>query len=114
MTIQELGTIMQEQIGVKMIVLNNHFLGMVRQWQEMFFDERYSFTEMQNPDFIAIAKAYRIPGTEVHVREELDAAIADMLKDDQPYLLVVNVEKKGMVYPMIPSGGSVTSIILGE
>ncbi len=114
MTIQELGTIMQEQIGVKMIVLNNHFLGMVRQWQEMFFDERYSFTEMQNPDFIAIAKAYRILGTEVHVREELDAAIADMLKDDQPYLLVVNVEKKGMVYPMIPSGGSVTSIILGE
>lgn len=114
MTIQELGTIMQEQIGVKMIILNNHFLGMVRQWQEMFFDERYSFTEMQNPDFIAIAKAYRIPGTEVHLREELDAAIADMLKDDQPYLLVVNVEKKGMVYPMIPSGGSVTNILLGE
>lgn len=114
MTIQELGTIMQEQIGVKMIILNNHFLGMVRQWQEMFFDERYSFTEMQNPDFIAIAKAYRIPGTEVHVREELDDAIADMLKDDQPYLLVVNVEKKGMVYPMIPSGGSVTNILLGE
>jgi acetolactate synthase-1/2/3 large subunit len=113
MTIQELGTIMQEQIGVKMIVLNNHFLGMVRQWQEMFFDERYSFTEMQNPDFIAIAKAYRIPGTEVHVREELDAAIADMLKDDQPLLLVENVEKMGMDYPMIPSGGSVTSIILG-
>jgi len=114
MTIQELGTIMQEQIGVKMIILNNHFLGMVRQWQEMFFDERYSFTEMQNPDFIAIAKAYRIPGAEVHVREELDEAIADMLKDDQPYLLVVNVEKKGMVYPMIPSGGSVTNILLGE
>ena len=114
MTIQELGTIMQEQIGVKMIILNNHFLGMVRQWQGMFFDERYSFTEMQNPDFIAIAKAYRIPGTEVHLREELDAAIADMLKDDQPYLLVVNVEKKGMVYPMIPSGGSVTNILLGE
>ncbi|MCE5331568.1 MAG: biosynthetic-type acetolactate synthase large subunit [Bacteroidales bacterium] len=114
MTIQELGTIMQEQIGVKMIILNNHFLGMVRQWQEMFFDERYSFTEMQNPDFIAIAKAYRIDGTEVHKREELDAAIADMLKDDKPYLLVVNVEKKGMVYPMIPSGGSVTNILLGE
>lgn len=114
MTIQELGTIMQEQIGVKMIILNNHFLGMVRQWQEMFFDERYSFTEMQNPDFIAIAKAYRIDGTEVHQREELDDAIADMLKDDKPYLLVVNVEKKGMVYPMIPSGASVTEILLGE
>lgn len=114
MTIQELGTIMQEQIGVKMVILNNHFLGMVRQWQEMFFDERYSFTEMQNPDFVAIGKAFRINGTEVFKREELDAAIADMLKDDKPYLLVVNVEKKGMVYPMIPTGASVTEIVLGE
>ncbi len=114
MTIQELGTIMQEQIGVKMIILNNHFLGMVRQWQEMFFDERYSFTEMQNPDFVAIARAYRIDGTEVLKREDLDAAIADMLKDDKPYLLVVNVEKKGMVYPMMPAGASVTNILLGE
>jgi len=114
MTIQELGTIMQEQIGVKMIILNNHFLGMVRQWQEMFFAERYSFTEMQNPDFIAIAKAYRIEGTEVHKREELDDAIADMLKDDKPYLLVVNVEKKGMVFPMVPSGTCVTNILLGD
>lgn len=114
MTIQELGTIMQEQLGVKMVVLNNHFLGMVRQWQEMFFDERYSFTEMQNPDFVAIAKAYRINGTEVLKRNELDAAIADMLKDDKPYLLVVNVEKKGMVYPMVPAGASVTEIVLGE
>ncbi len=114
MTIQELGTIMQEQIGVKMIILNNHFLGMVRQWQEMFFEERYSFTEMQNPDFVAIAKAYRIDGTEVLKREDLDAAIADMLKDDKPYLLVVNVEKKGMVYPMMPAGACVTNILLGE
>ncbi len=114
MTIQELGTIMQEQIGVKMIILNNHFLGMVRQWQEMFFEERYSFTEMLNPDFVAIAKAYRIDGTEVHKREELDAAIADMLKDDKPYLLVVNVEKKGMVFPMIPAGACVTNILLGD
>ncbi len=114
MTIQELGTIMQEQIGVKMIILNNHFLGMVRQWQEMFFEERYSFTEMMNPDFIAIAKAYRIDGTEVHERHELDAAIADMLKDDKPYLLVVNVEKKGMVFPMMPAGACVTNILLGD
>jgi len=114
MTIQELGTIMQEQIGVKMIILNNHFLGMVRQWQEMFFEERYSFTKMQNPDFIAIAKAYKIDGKEVLVREELDAAIADMLKDDKPYLLVVNVEMKGMVYPMIPTGASVSDILLGN
>lgn len=114
MTMQELGTIMQEQIGVKMIILNNHFLGMVRQWQEMFFEERYSFTKMKNPDFIAIAKAYDIDGKEVHVREDLDAAIADMLKDDKPYLLVVNVEMKGMVYPMIPTGASVSNILLGS
>jgi len=84
------------------------------QAQEMFFDERYSFTKMKNPDFVAIAKAYGIDGCEVSERENLDAAIADMLKDDEPYLLVVNVEMKGMVYPMIPAGGSVTNILLGE
>ncbi len=114
MTIQELGTIMQEKLGVKMIILNNDFLGMVRQWQEMFFDERYSFTEIKNPDFITIAKAYKIDGCKVSKREELDDAIADMLKDDKPYLLVVNVEKKGMVYPMIPAGASVTDVLLGD
>lgn len=114
MTIQELGTIMQEGVGVKMIVLDNRFLGMVRQWQELFFDERYSFTNMQNPDFIAIAKAYGIDGQLVTKRENLDDAIADMLKDDKPYLLVVEVEQKGMVYPMIPAGGSVTNILLGD
>lgn len=114
MTIQELGTIMQEELGVKMIILNNHFLGMVRQWQELFFDERYSFTAMKNPDFIAIAKAYGIDGTEVKERKDLDAAIADMLKDDKPYLLVVNVETKGMVYPMVPAGACVTDIMLGD
>ncbi len=114
MTIQELGTIMQEQIGVKMIILNNHFLGMVRQWQEMFFEERYSFTKMENPDFVAIAKAYKIAGRDVSERSELDAAIADMLKDDKPYLLVVDVEMKGMVYPMMPAGAAVDKILLGE
>lgn len=114
MTIQELGTIMQEQIGVKMIILNNHFLGMVRQWQEMFFEERYSFTKMKNPDFVAIANAYNIAGRNVIVRSELDAAIADMLKDDKPYLLVVDVEMKGMVYPMMPAGAAVDNILLGE
>ena len=112
MTIQELGTIMQEQIGVKMIVLDHRFLGMVRQWQELFFEERYSFTKMHNPDFVAIAKAYNIDGKLVTVREDLDAAIADMLKDDKPYLLVVEVEKKGMVYPMVPAGTCVTNIIM--
>ncbi|OQB29738.1 MAG: Acetolactate synthase large subunit [Bacteroidetes bacterium ADurb.Bin174] len=114
MTIQELGTIMQEKLGVKIILLNNDFLGMVRQWQEMFFDERYSFTEIDNPDFVAIAKAYNIDGTLVTKRKNLDAAIRDMLKDDKPYLLVVNVQKKGMVYPMIPAGASVTDVLLGN
>jgi len=112
MTIQELGTIMENNIGVKMIVLDNKFLGMVRQWQELFYEERYSFTKMKNPDFVAIGKAYNIDGKLVNEREELDEAIADMLKDDRPYLLVVNVETKGMVYPMIPAGTSVTNIIL--
>lgn len=114
MTIQELGTIMQEKLGVKMIVMDNRFLGMVRQWQELFFDERYSFTHMDNPDFVAIAKAYNINGKLVTKREELDDAIADMLKDDKPYLLVVEVEQKGMVYPMIPAGTCVTNIIMNN
>lgn len=112
MTIQELGTIMQENLGVKMIILDNRFLGMVRQWQELFFDERYSFTHMQNPDFVAIAKAYNIDGRLVTKREDLDDAIADMLKDDKPYVLVVEVEQKGMVYPMVPAGTCVTNIIM--
>lgn len=111
MTIQELGTIMQNNIGVKMIILNNNYLGMVRQWQELFFEKRYSSTPMLNPDFIAIAKAYGIKGREVQNREELDNAIIDMLKDDNAYLLVVNVEEKGMVYPMTPAGDTVTNIL---
>ena len=114
MTLQELGTIMQEQTGVKIIILNNNFLGMVRQWQELFFEERYSFTRMKNPDFVAIAKAYGINGTEVNKREKLSAAIADMLKDNNPYLLVVNVETKGMVYPMVPAGSCITNILFAE
>ncbi|MCL2327878.1 MAG: biosynthetic-type acetolactate synthase large subunit [Bacteroidetes bacterium] len=114
MTLQELGTIMQEQIGLKMIIMNNQYLGMVRQWQELFFDERYSFTEMTNPKFTLIAQAYGIGTSEVTKREDLDAAIADMLKDDKPYLLVVNVEQKGLVYPMVPAGACITDIITSQ
>ncbi len=114
MTIQELGTIMQSEIGVKMIILNNSFLGMVRQWQELFHNKRYSSTPMLNPDFIAIAKAYQIEGKEISKREELDSAIAEMLKDDKAFLLVVNVEEQGMVYPMTPAGDTVTNILLRE
>ena len=114
MTMQELGTIMQEQIGLKMIIMNNQYLGMVRQWQELFYAERYSFTEMANPNFTMIAQAYGIAASEVTKREDLDAAIADMLKDDKPYLLVVNVEQKGLVYPMVPAGASISDIITPE
>lgn len=114
MTIQELGTIMQENLNVKIIVLNNNFLGMVRQWQELFFHERYSNTIMQNPDFVAIAKAFGIASSAVDSREQLDGAIAEMLNHDGAYLLVVNVEPCGMVYPMVPAGASVTNMIMGD
>jgi acetolactate synthase I/II/III large subunit len=114
MTIQELGTIMQENLNVKIIVLNNNFLGMVRQWQELFFHERYSNTIMKNPDFVGIAKAFGIASRAVDKREELDEAIAEMLNHDGAYLLVANVETCGMVYPMVPAGGSVTNMILGD
>ena len=114
MTIQELGTIMEYNILVKIILLNNNFLGMVRQWQEMFFDERYSETRMHNPDFMKIAEAYGIKGRKVVDREDLDEAIADMLKHDGAYLLEVEVETNGMVFPMVPAGGSVSDIILSN
>jgi len=114
MTIQELGTILQYKIPVKIIILNNHFLGMVRQWQELFFKERYSETQMTNPDFPKIAEAYGIRSRKVEKREELDDAIADMLSDKESFLLEVSVEKAGMVYPMIPAGGSVDQLILGD
>ncbi len=114
MTIQELGTIMQERLDVKIILLNNNFLGMVRQWQELFFGKRYSFTEMENPDFVAIARAYGIGAREVLKREELDEAIREMLAHDGAYLLVADVEPQGMVYPMIPAGATVTNILMGD
>lgn len=113
MTMQELGTIMQENIGVKIILMNNNFLGMVRQWQELFYNKRYCSTIMVNPDFVAIANAYNIRNRRVDKREELDNAIADMLKDDKPYLLVVDTETEGLVYPMTPAGDTVTNILIG-
>ena len=112
MTIQELGTIMQENLDVKIILLNNSFLGMVRQWQQLFFNERYSFTEMENPDFLGIAKAYGIAAREVQKREELDEAIQEMVNHKGAYLLVADVERFGLVYPMVPAGATVTNIIM--
>ena len=113
MTIQELGTIMQYDVDIKIIVLNNHFLGMVRQWQELFFDERYSETHMKNPDFTKIADAYGIRAKKINKREDLDGAIAAMLNHKGAYLLEVDVETKGLVYPMVPAGKCVTEILLG-
>jgi acetolactate synthase-1/2/3 large subunit len=111
MTIQEFGTIMQSNIDIKIILLNNEYLGMVRQWQELFFKERYSETFMKNPDFVKVASAYQIPGKLVTKREELDDAIREMLETQGAYLLEVRVAQKGMVYPMVPAGTSVTNIL---
>lgn len=112
MTIQELGTISQYNIGVKIIVLNNNFLGMVRQWQQLFFEKRYSFTEMKNPDFVGIAKAYGIASQKVETRDQLDNAVQEMIDHDGPYVLEVVVEKEDNVFPMVPTGASVSDIIL--
>jgi acetolactate synthase-1/2/3 large subunit len=112
MTIQELGTIFQTQVAVKIVVLNNDFLGMVRQWQQMFFDKRYAFTEMTNPDFITIAKGYHINAVRVKERNKLDLAVKEMMLSKKPYFLEVCVEKEGNVFPMIPSGASVSDVRL--
>ncbi len=114
MTIQELGTIMQEQTGVKIILMNNNWLGMVRQWQELFYKSNYSQTQLVNPDFSLIAKAYGIASRQVSERSELKDAINDMLKDDAPYMLIVNVEPEGLVFPMTPAGHTITDIMTGE
>lgn len=112
MTIQELGTIMQTKIAVKIVVLNNNFLGMVRQWQEMFFSKRYSYTELKNPDFVAISKGYFIESSKVDKRKDLPDAIEKMLTHRGAYLLEVEVTREENVLPMIPSGESVSAIRL--
>ena len=112
MTIQELGTIFQSQIDVKILVLNNEFLGMVRQWQELFFDRRYSFTEMVNPDFQTIAKGYHIETERVEKREYLEDALNRFLNHKGSYLLEVMVGKENNVFPMIPTGCSVSEVRL--
>lgn len=113
MTIQELGTIMETGAPVKIVLMNNDYLGMVRQWQELFFEERYSCTPMVNPDYMKIAEAYRIKGRSMYKREELSEAIREMLTTEGPFLLEVGVMKKGMVYPMTPSGETVSDMLLG-
>ena len=112
MTIQELGTIFQTQTAVKIVVLNNDFLGMVRQWQQLFFEKRYASTEMVNPNFVAIAKGYHLEAKKVDKREDLDAAVAEMIASEKPYFLEICVEKEANVFPMIPTGASVSEIRL--
>ena len=112
MTIQELGTIFQYGCAVKIVVLNNEFLGMVRQWQEMFFENRYASTEMINPDFITIAKGYNIPAKKVEKRKDLKSSVKQMINSKGPFFLEVRVQKEDNVFPMIPTGASVSEIRL--
>src|SRR6185295_839219 len=112
MTLQELGTIMQTDLDLKIIVLNNQFLGMVRQWQELFNSRRYSFVDIQSPDFVELAKSYRIAGQKVTERSSLKKALKDMLDTPGAYLLEIMVGKENNVFPMVPQGCSVSEIRL--
>jgi acetolactate synthase-1/2/3 large subunit len=103
---------MQYKVPVKIIILNNGYLGMVRQWQDMFFNKRYASTKMVNPDFIAIAAGYSIPGRKVNERSELKESIIEMLKSEGPYLLDINIDKEGNVLPMVEPGASVSEVTL--
>ena len=112
MNLQELGTVMEQKAPVKIICLNNNYLGNVRQWQAMFFNRRYSFTPMMNPDYMKIASAYDIPSRRVFTREELKQAVCDMLATGGPFLLEACVIEEGNVLPMTPPGGSVNQMLL--
>ena len=112
MTIQELGMCAQWGVAVKIVLLDNNYLGMVRQWQQLFFDKRYSAVELQNPDFIKIAEGFGVTGKTIDQPEELEVAVGEMLAHDGPYLLHVRVEKEENIFPMVPSGAGVGEIVL--
>jgi acetolactate synthase-1/2/3 large subunit len=112
MTLQELGTIMQSEVDIKILILNNQFLGMVRQWQQLFHEKRYSFVDMVSPDFVQVAKGYHIPGQSVNERSKLEEALKAMLNEKGAYLLEVMVGKENNVFPMVPQGCSVAEIRL--
>ncbi len=112
MNIQELATLAQEKLPVKIVILNNDYLGMVRQWQQMFFEKRYSMVDLKNPDFVAVAKGFYLEAEKVEKREELEAALKRMLKSKKPYLLDIKVEKEQNVFPMISTGASVEEVRL--
>src|SRR5690606_36118118 len=112
MNIQELGTIMQFGAKVKILILNNEFLGMVRQWQQLFHDKRYSFVNITSPDYVTVAKGYSIPGKRVTQRADLRSALQEMLDHDGSFLLEIMVGKENNVFPMVPQGSSVAEIRL--
>ena len=112
MTLQELGTIAQQGLSVKTIVLNNNFLGMVRQWQQLFFEKRYSFVELTNPNFCMLAEAFGIPAKQVGRCCDVKAALTEMWNTPGPYFLEILVEKEDNVFPMVPAGASVADIRL--
>jgi acetolactate synthase-1/2/3 large subunit len=112
MTLQELGTIMQTGLDVKILILNNQFLGMVRQWQQLFNDKRYSFVDIQSPDYVQLVKAYGIEGNRINERSAIQSALATMLNHKGSYLLEVMVGKENNVFPMVPQGCSVSEIRL--
>jgi acetolactate synthase-1/2/3 large subunit len=112
MTIQELGTIMQSEVDVKILILNNHFLGMVRQWQQLFHDKRYSFVDIASPDYVMVAKGYGIEGQSISERKDLKQAVQKMIDHKGAYLLEVVVGKENNVFPMVPQGCSVSEIRL--
>lgn len=112
MTIQELGMCAQWNVGVKIVLLDNNFLGMVRQWQQLFFDKRYSFVELQNPDFIKIAEGFGVKGKKISNPDDLEASIAEMLAYEGPFLLHVLVEKEENVFPMVPAGAAADEVVL--
>jgi acetolactate synthase I/II/III large subunit len=112
MTLQELGTVMQSSIDIKILILNNQFLGMVRQWQQLFNDKRYSFVNMTSPDFVMLAKSYGIDGQRIDQREKIKDALQTMINHKGAYLLEVMVGKENNVFPMVPQGCSVSEIRL--
>jgi acetolactate synthase-1/2/3 large subunit len=114
MTIQELGTIMQFQPKVKIVILNNQFLGMVRQWQQLFHEKRYSFVDITSPDFVQVAKGYYIDGQKVSERSKLKEALKTMLDHNGSYLLEVMVGKENNVFPMVPQGRGVSEVVLSK
>lgn len=114
MTVEELGVILEYNVNIKIIILNNNFLGMVRQWQDLFYNKRFSSTALVNPNFVMLANAYGIPAEDVESKDELDDAIARMLAHDGAYVLNININPEELVYPMSAAGAPLDEILLSR